>query len=355
MLKGQGYDTVDRGHALLGYAAVGATAGILLATRVREKGVLPGGHTVLLVTDSQWVLIPLQNEAASAICAAALAGVQAPARQDQEFWRSVQQFTLNNAHYYCETADISRPFPSAEDPANPNPEFVWNSWLRQPLVDMGLFAHCPPLLQGAVECASEEHPNTGQRFSMALVSRRSRRHPGTRYIARGLNDKAGPGNEIESELVVWTHPPDAAQGSARWLGGGGGGGGPESVRWSRAVWRRGTVPIWWGVQLQSLQKGLQAEVYVRSDEPYRGTVSYFRSVQRQHVPRPRLPRPTAPAGGGNASGEQPAVAAGAGAQEGAGEDLSTEVPITCINLLHCNPKKAAELMLSTHFQEVRRL
>lgn len=41
-------------------AAVGATAGLLLATRVREKGVLPGGHTVHLVTDSQWVLIPLQ-------------------------------------------------------------------------------------------------------------------------------------------------------------------------------------------------------------------------------------------------------------------------------------------------------
>lgn len=42
------------------------------------------------------------------------------------------------------------------------------------------------------------------------------------------------------------------------------------------MWRRGTVPIWWGVNLQSLQKGLQAEVYVREQEPYKGTITYFR-------------------------------------------------------------------------------
>jgi hypothetical protein len=34
-----------------------------------------------------------------------------PPKGDTEFWRALQQFTLNNAHYYCETADISRPFP----------------------------------------------------------------------------------------------------------------------------------------------------------------------------------------------------------------------------------------------------
>jgi len=51
-----------------------------------------------------------QNEAADAAAAAALAGLPPP-RADGDFWRTMQQFTLNNAHYYCETADISRPFP----------------------------------------------------------------------------------------------------------------------------------------------------------------------------------------------------------------------------------------------------
>lgn len=157
----------ERGYALLGYAAAGATAGVLLATRVREKAVLPGGHTVYAVTDSAWAMVPLQvrgrvrgslfagwaccccccvrrscdcgssagmqcctggtqarlcrvplsdhvlplqNEAADAAAAAALAGLPPP-RADGDFWRAMQQFTLNNAHYYCETADISRPFP----------------------------------------------------------------------------------------------------------------------------------------------------------------------------------------------------------------------------------------------------
>ncbi len=58
----------ERGYALLGYAAAGATAGVLLATRVREKAVLPGGHTVYAVTDSAWAMVPLQVRAGAAIC-----------------------------------------------------------------------------------------------------------------------------------------------------------------------------------------------------------------------------------------------------------------------------------------------
>ena len=59
------------------------------------------------------------------------------------------QYTLNNAHWYCETADLSRPFPSAHDVTDPQPEFVWNAWLSAPLRALGLHAHCPPLLQAS--------------------------------------------------------------------------------------------------------------------------------------------------------------------------------------------------------------
>lgn len=60
MLASRGYDVCLRGSALLGYVAAGGTAGVLLATRVRKKCTLPGGHAVYLVVDSQWVLIQLQ-------------------------------------------------------------------------------------------------------------------------------------------------------------------------------------------------------------------------------------------------------------------------------------------------------
>ena len=81
------------------------------------------------------------------------------------------------------------------------------------------------------------------------------------------------------------------------------------------------MPIWWGVELQPLNKGLQAEVYVREHGTYVGMLTYFRSLQRRGV-----------GGGVEEEGRRPP-------------------PVICVNLLHCNPKKAAELMLSSHYQE----
>ena len=54
---------------------------------------------------------------------------------------------LNSAHYYCETADVSRPFPSASPPSSASIEFVWNQWLMQPFHAVGLPGACPHLLQ----------------------------------------------------------------------------------------------------------------------------------------------------------------------------------------------------------------
>lgn len=146
---------------------------------------------------------------------------------------------------------------------------------------------------------------------------------------------------------------------------------------------------------------------MREEHPYQGTASYFRNVQRQHMPHPPVPASLVSAGDASASahhqrqqqqqeagepgssgggsegwtlveGGEAAAAAGAAApagpgaapgvrpaqqgqgqhQQGAGqppsgEELSQMVAVTCINLLHANPKKASELMLSSHFQDVR--
>lgn len=60
---------------------------------------------------------------------------------------NIQRFTLNNAHYFCETVDISRPFPSQFPPSEPSWEFVWNRWLATAMRQLGLHQHCPHLLQ----------------------------------------------------------------------------------------------------------------------------------------------------------------------------------------------------------------
>ncbi len=306
-LSRQGFVEVLRGSALLGFAstdqAAGAAgggvlvAGVLVASSVTRLR-LPGGHAVQLVTDAQWVT------ASSSWM-----------EEEPEFFRTLKQFNVGGTHYYCETVDLTRPFPSALPVENADLEFVWNHFLTKPFRKLGLGECCPRLLQGAVEC-SEHIDAGGERYAIAKLSRRSRRHPGTRYLARGLNKYAGPGNEIEVELILWKAAAKPA-----------GNGSKAVIRWCRHFWRRGTVPIWWGVEIQPLNKGLQAEVYVADERTYVGSTTYFLALL-QRVAEERGQELT--------------------------EFLSTDDAknaVTCINLLHCNPKKAAELMLSSHFQE----
>jgi len=59
----------------------------------------------------------------------------------------MHKYVLSNAHFYCETADISRPFPSSNPVDQPSWEFVWNRWLSAPLRTVDLPTHCPHLMQ----------------------------------------------------------------------------------------------------------------------------------------------------------------------------------------------------------------
>ena len=58
-------------------------------------------------------------------------------------------------------------------------------------------------MQGLVE-SRQLKDREGQVYTLCLLARRSRLHPGMRYIARGLNALASPGNEIECDQVRGT-------------------------------------------------------------------------------------------------------------------------------------------------------
>ena len=60
-----------------------------------------------------------------------------------------------------------------------------------------------PGVQGLVE-SRQLKDREGQAYTLCLLARRSRLHPGMRYIARGLNALASPGNEIECDQVRGT-------------------------------------------------------------------------------------------------------------------------------------------------------
>ncbi|OAE30181.1 hypothetical protein AXG93_4295s1360 [Marchantia polymorpha subsp. ruderalis] len=284
-----------RARAIIGYAPLGSVGLLLVATRVKQSiPELPGGDTVFTVMESQWIKIPLNNSQFQSKSEAARAG-------------ELAGFNIDGLHYYCETRDITRHFPSSEPVENPDREFVWNCWLSAPFRSLGLQNHCVVLLQGFAEvrtfAESRDLPVT-----VAVTARRSRLHPGTRYLARGLNATFSTGNEVECEQLVW--PSKVTPGRPH--------------PFSSYLWRRGTVPIWWGAEIKSTVA--EAEIYVAETDPYLGSGKYYRRLARRY--RSTL---------GKCNGEKL-------------DDQSPNPLIVCVNLLR-NAVGKPETVLATHFKE----
>lgn len=279
-------------RALIGYAALGGFGFLLVATRLtRTIPQLPGGGCVYTVTESKWIKILLQN----------------PQPQGKGELKNIQELAeldIDGKHYFCETRDITRPFPSAISSQNPDGEFVWNAWFSKPFRDIGLPKHCIILLQGFAECR-----NFGGSFPgvmVAILARRSRLHPGTRYLARGLNACSSTGNEVECEQLVWLVKNSG-----------------ESFPFSSYVWRRGTIPIWWGADVKIA--AAEAEIYVSAQEPYRGSALYYQRLSRRYKAQ---------------RSDLTAVR----------EKKTHLVPIICVNLLR-NGEGKSETILVEHFKE----
>ncbi|KAL1327253.1 hypothetical protein HN51_037325 [Arachis hypogaea] len=281
-------------RAILGYAALGNYALLLLATRVTASvSYLPGGGCIYTVTESQWIKISLQN-------------AQLQGKGEVKNIQELTELDIDGKHYFCETRDITRPFPSRFPVGEPDQEFVWNGWFSQPFANIGLPRHCVTLLQGFAECRS--FGSSGQLEGIvALIARRSRLHPGTRYLARGINSCYSTGNEVECEQLVWV-PKRAGQ----------------SVPFNTYVWRRGTIPMWWGAELKIT--AAEAEIYVSDIDPYKGSVQYYQRLSKRYDTRNL----------NTSAGENPSRKA--------------MVPIVCINLLRYGEGKS-ESILVQHFEE----
>uniref|UniRef100_A0A0D9V0Q7 Phosphoinositide phosphatase SAC9 n=1 Tax=Leersia perrieri TaxID=77586 RepID=A0A0D9V0Q7_9ORYZ len=238
--------------AVLGYAALGSYALLLVATQLSATvPSLPGGGCIYTVSESQWIKIQLQNP-------------QAQGNGELKNIKELAELDIDGKYYFCETRDITRPFPSRMTLWEPDEEFVWNGWLAKPFMDIGLPGHCVVLLQGFAE--SRNFGGTGQQGGMvALIARRSRLHPGTRYLARGINACSGTGNEVECEQLVWAPQKD---------------GKGQHIPFSTYIWRRGTIPIWWGAEIKNAVS-VEAEIYIAAD-PFDGSLEYYQRLGRRY-------------------------------------------------------------------------
>ncbi|XP_042477726.1 probable phosphoinositide phosphatase SAC9 [Macadamia integrifolia] len=281
-------------RAILGYAALGSFGFLLVATKLTATiRNIPGGGCVYTVTESQWIKILLQNS-------------QPQGKGELKNVQELSELDIDGKHYFCETRDITRPFPSCMPLQNPDDEFVWNRWLAMPFKDIGLPQHCVILLQGFAE--SRVFRSSGQQEGIvALTARRSRLHPGTRYLARGLNSCFSTGNEVECEQLVWV-PRRSGQ----------------SVPFNRYLWRRGTIPIWWGAELKIT--AAEAEIYVSSSHPYKGSLQYYQRLSRRY----------------DAQNLEITAAVS--------QNKKPSVPVVCVNLLR-NGEGKSESILVQHFEE----
>lgn len=98
---------------------------------------------------------------------------------------------------------------------------------------------------------------------MCLITRKSNVNPGTRYYARGLNEKGGVGNEIECELLMFYKDDQKA----------------DTTKWCTFIWRRGTVPVWWRSELKS-QVTTESDIVIR-ENPFESSDLYYLSLIRR--------------------------------------------------------------------------
>jgi len=224
--EGYGSELIYRSKGLIGLARNENQTVLCLLDSYDVTGTLPGGHILRTIRQAKFLYIPSGKNISN-----------------------YEQFQLVDNHFFCESYDMTRPFPSNKKPYDPDPQFVWNNGWIKPFVSLGIPQCCIMLIQG-VGTSSSFNMN---QYSISYIVRRSSLNPGTRYFARGLNDLSSPGNEVECELVYYTNG-----------------------KFTSTKWRRGSVPIRWKTTLSSKLGSPQHKV---DADYFNGTTNYFNSLK----------------------------------------------------------------------------
>jgi hypothetical protein len=63
----------------------------------------------------------------------------------------LKDFQISDLHFYCDTYDLTRPFPSTNDVYDYSEQFCWNTFLSDEFSKIGMRKHCCVLLQGLAQ------------------------------------------------------------------------------------------------------------------------------------------------------------------------------------------------------------
>ena len=297
--------TATRCACVLGVSRLGDHVGALVATKVQKAMRLPTGDDVFRICETRWIKTT---------------SISSPVRQlteqEKEHARALMDFPIDGLHFYSETFDLTKSLAFRDlrsSGASTRPEeseWVWNQAIAKPLRDAlgddaSFRGYVPVMIQGLAECreilVDANDPKKGS-WHFAVFGKRSRLHPGTRFLARGINEDGNPGNEVEMEQMVWRSNSNSNSNSD-------GISGSKKTIWTSYVWRRGSVPLRWKQEIK--QTVGDAQIEIETKDTYKNAERYFARLR---------------------------------------ESYGECNPIACVNLLRIAPGKP-EAELSRHFHE----
>eukprot|EP01080_Neovahlkampfia_damariscottae_P005190 gene5190-8796_t len=235
--------TVTKCQAIVGYYICGGFGYLVVITKTSLDLTLPPEHKVYTVKESGFITISLGY----------------PVQQNKNETKNMElllDYPLNGLHFYCETLDLTCPFPNSNSVYfGYDKEFRWNEFISEEFRRIGMNDLCCILLQGL--SVGKQISSKKDKISIGMLTKRSNLNPGTRYFSRGLNYNISPGNEYEFEIIVWNEQEK------------------QIINWSSFIGRRGTVPIHWKSEINSQFQDAQIII---SEEPFKNVQIYYDKI-----------------------------------------------------------------------------
>jgi phosphatidylinositol-bisphosphatase len=185
-------------HALLGILYIFEEPFLVVVTQVRDIGEIyqEGIDNVLEIKDAKLLAFNLEiehNERFSEM-KDIVSGVVEILKQGCYF---SYHYDLTNSmqRSHKKVMDCSALFDRS------NKQYVWNYPMSKRLVEASVSSNwLTPIIQGYVGIAEEEV--NGKKLRLILISRRSYKHAGTRFNARGIDENGHAANTVETEQIV---------------------------------------------------------------------------------------------------------------------------------------------------------
>lgn len=190
---------VDVYPGFLGLLPLHSAVHAVFVTQVRRAGALPSGPVYAITKVSFLRLAPLSLM---------------QSKDDRDAASAISKLLESGNFYYSIHSDLSHPVHhhNLSSPPQHKRPFHWNYPLVAHL-PQDVRSWCPVCIYGFVAT----HPMSFRldrapylsgtpaltSFNLTLVSRRSRRRAGTRYITRGVDAMGDVANFVESEQIVW--------------------------------------------------------------------------------------------------------------------------------------------------------